>query len=95
MLIKYVSLNTDVNSLASILKKPHFYATGLTYILSIAFWFLALRTIKLSIAFPLQSLGYVIVTVASFVLFNERVSKLQIFGLIFILFGAYFVSRSK
>jgi drug/metabolite transporter (DMT)-like permease len=95
VLIKYVSLNTDVNSLSSVLRKPHFYATGFTYFLSIVLWFLALRTIKLSIAFPLQSLGYVIVTFASYLVFSEKIGKFQVLGLIFILLGAYFVSRSK
>ncbi len=95
VLIKYVSLNTDINSLTSIQKKPNLCATGFTYILRIAFWFLALRIIELLVSLPLESLGYENVTVSSFLLFSERIGKFQILGLIFILLGTYFVSRSR
>jgi multidrug transporter EmrE-like cation transporter len=50
-------------------------------------WFLALKGIPLSIAYPMQALGYVLVTVLAYLLFHEAVGIAQVAGLAFIVVG--------
>jgi undecaprenyl phosphate-alpha-L-ara4N flippase subunit ArnE len=70
-----------------LLKNPYLYLTALLYLTSIITWFFALSRIQVSIAYPLQALGYLIVTLAAVHVFKEQVSILNWLGLVMILAG--------
>jgi multidrug transporter EmrE-like cation transporter len=76
---------TEYSTALSLLKQWPLYATALLYGLSIITWFLALRSIPLSVAYPLQALGYVVVTFLAWLIFNEGLQLFQLLalGLIF------------
>jgi multidrug transporter EmrE-like cation transporter len=82
---KSTTFNTD--SLSFLIKNPYLYLTGLFYATSIVTWFLALSRLQVSIAYPLQAIGYLIVSLAAVFIFKEQVSILNWIGLFLILGG--------
>ena len=82
---KSISLNSA--TLIDLLKNPFLFLTGIFYLTSIVTWFLALSRIPLSLGYPLQAVGYLIVTGAAVLLFKEQINRLNWVGLIVILIG--------
>jgi len=77
-----------------LMKNPYIF-TGLgCYVLSVAFWMMALSRVDVSYAYPLTSLGYIFTAVAGFYLLQEDLSLTRIIGIIVILIGVVLVSRS-
>lgn len=64
------------------------------YGISTILWILALKKVELSYAYPMVSLGYVFVFIASYFIFNEAMNWLKIGGLIFIMAGIVLVAKS-
>jgi multidrug transporter EmrE-like cation transporter len=64
------------------------------YGLSTILWIYILRFVELSYAYPLLSLGYVLVFTASYFLFNEPIGALRLGGLALILAGIVLVAKS-
>jgi drug/metabolite transporter (DMT)-like permease len=63
-------------------------------IVSFGVWMVVLSEIKLSEAFPLSALSYVLVVLASWTLFHEPGSVLQVLGGAAILAGVWLMGRS-
>ena len=66
------------------------FAYGVSFLL----WLAVLAKAPVSIAFPFLSIGYVVVTVCGYFFFGERISVLQICGLVAICAGVILISRS-
>ena len=64
------------------------------YGISTILWIQALRSVELSFAYPLISLGYVFVFLASYFLFHEAIGLSRVAGLALILGGIFLVARS-
>ena len=64
------------------------------YGISTILWILALKKVPLSYAYPMVSLGYIFVFIASYFIFNEAMNWLRIGGLIFIMAGIVLVAKS-
>ncbi len=64
------------------------------YGVSTLLWIYALRTVELSYAYPLNSLAYVLVFIASYFLFHESIGPLRLGGLVLILSGIVLVAKS-
>ncbi|BDA72896.1 small multidrug resistance protein [Calothrix sp. PCC 7716] len=62
------------------------------YSLGIVNWILALRVVKLSIAYPLTSLNYIGILFGSYYLFGEKITLIRIFGVILIFLGVLLVA---
>jgi multidrug transporter EmrE-like cation transporter len=58
------------------------------------FWLAVLSRVDLSWAYPMLSLGYIIVVVESWILLNEPVTPLRFIGVLVICLGVFIVSRS-
>jgi multidrug transporter EmrE-like cation transporter len=66
----------------------------LCFAANLACYSLALRSLKLSLAYPLMvSLGYLLIVVVSWFLFGERLSAIQYAGIGLILVGLWLVVR--
>jgi multidrug transporter EmrE-like cation transporter len=80
---------TTINpgSFIFLIKNPYIYLTAIFYMTSIITWFLALSRLQVSIAYPLQAIGYLIVSLAAASIFKEQISLLNWFGLFLILGG--------
>ncbi|MBX9254450.1 EamA family transporter [Desmonostoc muscorum CCALA 125] len=61
------------------------------YCLAIVTWILALRTVKLSIAYPVTSLNYVGILFGSYYFFNEEITLTRILGVLTIFLGVLLV----
>ncbi|MBC6433534.1 EamA family transporter [Nostoc sp. HG1] len=61
------------------------------YCLGVVNWILALRSVKLSIAYPLTSLNYVGILFGSYYFFNEEITLTRIAGVITIFLGVLLV----
>lgn len=85
----------DYQSFSVFLKQPALYATAIFYSISIFTWFLALKLLPLSLAYPLQALGYVIVTLLAWSIFSEPTSPVQILALSMIVLGVVLLSLSS
>lgn len=64
------------------------------YALSALTWLLVLRRVDLSYAYPMVSLGYVAVFVASNYLFHEQISTMRWTGLALICIGVVVLAKS-
>ena len=62
------------------------------YLQSTLAWVHALRTVPLSVAFMFNSLAFVIVPVAGFLLFGEQVPRFFLLGIALIVTGIVLVS---
>ncbi|MEH2137974.1 EamA family transporter [Nostoc sp.] len=61
------------------------------YCLGVVNWILALRSVKLSVAYPLTSLNYVGILFGSYYFFNEVITLTRIAGVITIFMGVLLV----
>ncbi len=58
-------------------------------------WLVILSRVKLSIAYPMLSLGYVMVIPFSWWLFKESIPKVRVIGAIVICIGVYLVAQGE
>ncbi len=57
-------------------------------------WLMVLSRIELSLAYPMMSLGYVLVTIASKYFFKEKIPMHRYIGIATIILGIVLISRS-
>ena len=65
------------------------------YGVSAALWLIVLTRADLSYAYPLLSMGYVVVVILSRVLFHEAVTPLRFLGTLVICLGVFLISRTQ
>ncbi len=62
------------------------------YTLGVVNWVVALRHVKLSIAYPLTSLNYVGILLGSYYFFNEQITVTRALGVVLIFVGVLLVA---
>jgi multidrug transporter EmrE-like cation transporter len=78
----------------SVFSNPFVFIGVVLFASSSLGWLLALSKVPLSYAYPIVSVGYVLVTFFSWLLFHEAVSGMRILGLSIIVGGVFFLSRT-
>jgi len=73
--------------ITSFLKNPFLVAAIFLYAFTILIWIYVLRTLPLSLAYPLTALSYVIVPVLSFLFLHEKMSWQIVVGCAVIIIG--------
>jgi len=81
-------------SLAYAFSLPLFHLTLLLFLLQFVNWMTVLAHADLSYAQPITALSYVTVSAASIIFFHEPLSSLRLTGLVLILLGVWFISRT-
>jgi multidrug transporter EmrE-like cation transporter len=81
-------------SLWTILRNLPVMSGLLLYGLSFLLWVKVLTELDLSYAYPLVSLGYILVIICSYFLFKEQLSAYRLFGILLIIAGVVVVARS-
>ncbi|MBU5482805.1 EamA family transporter [Clostridium sp. MSJ-11] len=102
VLVKLGASKLDINfsidkimyTFVNILKNVPLMVGIISYGVSFLIWIKVLSKVELSYAYPMVSLGYVIVLFFSYFLFKENITYLRIIGILFIIVGVIFVSRS-
>lgn len=102
VLVKFGAVNLTLNfsseyilsSILSILKNVPVMCGILSYGISFLLWIKVLSKVELSYAYPMVSLGYVIIMIFSYFFFKENISFLRVVGVLLIIMGVVLVSRS-
>ena len=62
--------------------------------LSAVTWLVVLSRLELSYVYPLVSVAYIMVAIASWILFKENVTLIRWLGILVIVMGVFLISRS-
>jgi drug/metabolite transporter (DMT)-like permease len=65
-----------------------------SYVISVAIWLLVLARAEVSYAYPFLSVGYVVVTLMGYLIFQESLSWMRVIGIAVIIVGVLLLSRS-
>jgi multidrug transporter EmrE-like cation transporter len=65
-----------------------------SYVISVAIWLLVLARVEVSYAYPFLSVGYVVVTLVGYLIFQESLSSIRVIGISIIIVGVILLSRS-
>jgi multidrug transporter EmrE-like cation transporter len=65
-----------------------------SYVVSVAIWLLVLARVEVSYAYPFLSVGYVVVTLMGYFIFQESLSWMRVVGIAVIIVGVLLLSRS-
>lgn len=72
-----------------------FITLGLfSYVLSVGIWIVALSKTQVSIAYPMLSMGYIIVLFISWYFFKEAITLYKVIGIFLIILGIIFISKA-
>lgn len=89
-----VSVASVWGQLIPIFKIPHVLTGFLLYALSSVLWIAVVSNVDLSLAYPMVSLAYVVVFLASWLFLGEQISPVRAAGLAIIVTGVLVISRS-
>lgn len=89
-----LTVNELGNALWRMATNPFVFFGLLIYVISVVFWLVALSRVDLSYAYPFASLSYIIMLIASWLLFNEHISLMRIIGTLVIGVGVWLIYRS-
>lgn len=64
------------------------------YAVSAVVWIIILSKVDLSFAYPMLSIGYVLVLLVSWAFLGEQMNFFKVFGIIFIALGIIFIFKS-
>ncbi len=64
------------------------------YVLSVVVWMMVLSRAEVSMAYPLSSIGYVLVALAAWWLLDEGLTAMRVTGIFVIILGVYLVSKT-
>ena len=64
------------------------------YIISAFFWIIALSRVDLSYAYPILSIGYILIMLLSYWLFQENLSTLRVLGTLTVVIGLCLIFKS-
>ncbi|HYH01130.1 MAG TPA: EamA family transporter [Terriglobales bacterium] len=59
--------------LIGVVRQPYIWLWGFSFVVALMLWLAGLRELDLSYAYPLVSIGYVVVTIMSAIVFREKV----------------------
>jgi multidrug transporter EmrE-like cation transporter len=93
----FSAFNADIlsSSVMILLKSPPFWAGMLCYAASVCVWVAALSKAPVSTAYPMLSLGYVVVAAVSVMWLGETLTLPKVLGIALICGGVVLVSRSS
>ncbi len=88
----FLNNNVQLQFPLKYLLNPWFYGAVFSYILSTFIWVNILTKMKLSVAYPILSISYILTTVGAMVLFKEKFSLINFLGIFFIMMGVSLIS---
>ncbi|OZU88379.1 hypothetical protein CIL03_12075 [Virgibacillus indicus] len=80
-------------TLIDVIKSPYIIGGGMIYVFATVLWLYILTKMPFSIAYPFQSLAYVLGVFIGFAIFKETVTPTQWAGAAVIVFGVYLIAR--
>lgn len=93
-----ITRSLDLRSVIGFLQSAvsnHYVLLGfLLYFVSAISWLIILSRVNLSIAYPMISIGYIVIVLVSKYVLHEQVTALAIVGTLLICFGVFLILRS-
>ena len=86
--------NNIINTSISIALNPYIITGFISYGISILLWLWVLSKVDVSLAYPFQALGFIVVTILAWLIFQENISFTRIMALIFITIGLIILAFS-
>lgn len=86
--------DTLLASVLVLFKSPPFWVGMVCYAASLCVWIAALSKAPVSVAYPMLSIGYIVVAVVSVLWLGETLSASKLIGILLICGGVILVSRS-
>lgn len=90
-----LTLQTAFGVIWKMATNPYVVIGLIIYMTGTLFWLTALSRVELSFAYPFASLSYLLMLLASWLLFNENISLMRIAGTAIIVLGVLVVARSS
>lgn len=87
--------NNIMQTFLSISLNPYIISGFISYGISIILWLWVLSKVDVSLAYPFQALGYIVVTILAWLIFQENVNMTRIIALIFITLGLIILAFSS
>ena len=96
-LAHFADFNADTlgHAVAILFRSPPFWTGMVCYAASVCVWLAALSKAPVSTAYPMLSLGYVVVAAVSVAWLGESMSPAKVLGIALICAGVILVSRSS
>lgn len=88
-----LNLNRLIPTLWQMITNLDVFIGLVIYLFGIVFWLAALSRVDLSYAYPLASLSYVIMLIAAWLMFGEKMTLSRIMGTIVICIGVLLIYR--
>jgi drug/metabolite transporter (DMT)-like permease len=88
------TLKLDPLSIIKILFSPFIFSGLVMYGFATILWLFILSRVPLSIAYPVQSIAYVLAVFGAYFIFNEPLSPTKIIGVILIILGVSLIGLS-
>lgn len=86
------SNNTELNIIYKYLLNPWFYGAVSFFAISSFVWVKILSEMKISIAYPILSISYILTAIGAYYIFQERLTALNMVGIFFIMLGVSLIS---
>lgn len=80
-----------LDKIISAFNVPIFFGI-LCYVISVIVWIYALTKVEVSTAYPILSLGYILVAFLAYYMFGEVITNVQILAMCIIVFGVILIS---
>lgn len=81
----------SVWSIIRLLFSPYIFSGLFLYAFATVLWLFILTRVPLSIAYPIQSIAYILAVFGAYFVFNEPLTFYKILGCIFIMIGVSFI----
>lgn len=88
----FLNHNENLNFISRYLFNPWFYAAISFFAISTFTWTQILTSMRLSIAYPILSISYIVTAIGAYYIFGERLSAVNLVGIFFIMLGVSLVS---
>ena len=75
-------------------RQPFVWAWGLSFVVATALWLIGLEKVDLSYAYPLVSLGYVLVAILAMIFFKERIGPRRWAAILLLSIGVVLIAGS-
>lgn len=92
--VGYITSDNLVNALWRAMLNPLVMAGLIFYFIAAFVWILVLSRVDLSYAYPMLSLGYIVILIISATILHEPVSLSRMFGTSFIILGVILIFYS-
>ena len=89
-----LQMRQSIAIVTRMLTSPHLLLGFACYAGGTFFWILALSKVDLSYAYPMLSIGYVLIFLFSWWLFGESVTPIRLLGTVIVCVGVYLISIS-